>query len=209
MSGSPISAGSIAVPRCAVSAPRSCEWTPVRDEFLTVPAHNPSSLSKITRAHVVVHGCGPASTSAVRPASQQLVEAQATYDQQRQRDQLRVGAEARAWIDILVNSVWGGCEGMIENGAFTWSKPFWEQPLWRWDAMFYAGVRAHYHASQLAAPMMIAQSATAGSRRNGGNCQKGPEKRKSRAISGTKDDDPHPRYDLTKALIGITMNVVA
>jgi NAD(P)-dependent dehydrogenase (short-subunit alcohol dehydrogenase family) len=85
-----------------------------------------------------------------------------TYDQQRQRDQLRVGAEARAWIDILVNSVWGDCEGMIENGVFTWwSKPFWEQPLWRWDAMFYAGVRAHYHASQLAAPMMIAQSATA------------------------------------------------
>jgi NAD(P)-dependent dehydrogenase (short-subunit alcohol dehydrogenase family) len=152
----------------------------VRDEFLTVPAHNPSSLSKSsTRAHVVVHGCGPASTSAVRPASQQLVETQATYDQQRQRDQLRVGAEARAWIDILVNSVWGGCEGMIENGVFTWSKPFWEQPLWRWDAMFYAGVRAHYHASQLAAPMMIAQSATAGSRRNGGNCQKGPEKRNS------------------------------
>jgi NAD(P)-dependent dehydrogenase (short-subunit alcohol dehydrogenase family) len=131
------------------------------------------------------------------------------YDQQRQRDQLRVGAEARVWIDILVNSVWGGCEGMIENGVFTWSKPFWEQPLWRWDAVFYAGVRAHYHASQLAAPMMIAQSATAGSRRNGGNCQKGPEKRKSRAISGPKDDDPHPRYDLTKALIEITMSVVA
>ena len=29
-----------------------------------------------------------------------------------------MGAEARAWIDILVNSVWGGCEGMIENGVF-------------------------------------------------------------------------------------------
>src|SRR5690349_10129123 len=45
-------------------------------------------------------------------------------------------------IDILVNSVWGGYERMIDNGAFTWSKPFWEQPLWRWDAMFAAGVRA-------------------------------------------------------------------
>src|SRR5207253_1955725 len=31
-------------------------------------------------------------------------------------------------IDILVNNVWGGYEGMIEHGAFTWSKPFWEQP---------------------------------------------------------------------------------
>ena len=60
-------------------------------------------------------------------------------------------------IDILVNNVWGGYERMIDNGAITWSKPFWEQPLWRWDAMFGAGVRAHYHASQLAAPSMIAK----------------------------------------------------
>src|SRR5262245_40773642 len=52
-------------------------------------------------------------------------------------------------IDILVNSVWGGYESMIENGEFTWSKPFWQQPLWRWDAMFHAGVRAYYQASQL------------------------------------------------------------
>lgn len=60
-------------------------------------------------------------------------------------------------IDILVNNVWGGYEGMIEDGAFTWPKPFWEQPLWRWDAMFDAGVRAHYRASQLVAPAMVAQ----------------------------------------------------
>jgi NAD(P)-dependent dehydrogenase (short-subunit alcohol dehydrogenase family) len=60
-------------------------------------------------------------------------------------------------IDVLVNNVWGGYERMIDNGAFTWSKPFWEQPIWRWDAMFSAGVRAHYRASQLAAPSMIAK----------------------------------------------------
>ena len=60
-------------------------------------------------------------------------------------------------IDILVNNVWGGYERMIEDGAFTWPKPFWEQPLWRWDAMFSAGVRAYYQASQLAAPAMIAR----------------------------------------------------
>jgi dehydrogenase/reductase SDR family protein 1 len=60
-------------------------------------------------------------------------------------------------IDILVNNVWGGYERMVEDGEFTWPKPFWEQPLWRWDAMFSAGVRAHYHASQLAAPPMIAR----------------------------------------------------
>jgi NAD(P)-dependent dehydrogenase (short-subunit alcohol dehydrogenase family) len=66
-----------------------------------------------------------------------------------------IAAEAGG-IDILVNNVWGGYEEMIENGVFTWSKPFWEQPLRRWDAMFDAGVRAHYHAAQLAAPAMIA-----------------------------------------------------
>jgi NAD(P)-dependent dehydrogenase (short-subunit alcohol dehydrogenase family) len=59
-------------------------------------------------------------------------------------------------IDILVNNVWGGYERMVVDGQFTWSKPFWEQPLWRWDAMFSAGVRAHYQASQLAAKTMIA-----------------------------------------------------
>ncbi len=60
-------------------------------------------------------------------------------------------------IDILVNNVWGGYENMVENGAFTWMKPFWEQPLWRWDAMFTAGVRAHYFCSQLVAPSMVAR----------------------------------------------------
>src|SRR5829696_2456361 len=59
--------------------------------------------------------------------------------------------------DILVNNVWGGYERMVDGGEFTWPKPFWEQPLWRWDAMFSAGVRAHFHASRLAAPSMIAQ----------------------------------------------------
>src|SRR4029079_3990748 len=58
-------------------------------------------------------------------------------------------------IDILVNNVWGGYDNMLENGQFTWPKPFWEQPLWRWDAMFAAGVRAAYQASRLAAPSMI------------------------------------------------------
>jgi dehydrogenase/reductase SDR family member 1 len=60
-------------------------------------------------------------------------------------------------IDILVNNVWGGYERMVEDGNFTWPKPFWDQPLWRWDLMFNAGVRAHYQASQLAAPAMIAR----------------------------------------------------
>ena len=60
-------------------------------------------------------------------------------------------------IDILVNNVWGGYDRMVEDGTFTWPRPFWEQPLWRWDEMFAAGVRAHYQASQLAAPSMVAR----------------------------------------------------
>jgi len=57
-------------------------------------------------------------------------------------------------LDILVNNVWGGYEKDPE-GDFV--APFWEQPLWRWDVMFVAGVRAHYTASRLAARLMISQ----------------------------------------------------
>jgi NAD(P)-dependent dehydrogenase (short-subunit alcohol dehydrogenase family) len=60
-------------------------------------------------------------------------------------------------LDVLVNNVWGGYERRVEDGEFTWMRPFWEQPLWRWDAMFEAGVRAHYVASVYAARLMVAQ----------------------------------------------------
>jgi NAD(P)-dependent dehydrogenase (short-subunit alcohol dehydrogenase family) len=55
-------------------------------------------------------------------------------------------------LDILVNNVWGGYEKEMDKGFVS---PFWEQPLWRWDAMFLAGVRAHYSSSRLAARLMI------------------------------------------------------
>ena len=60
-------------------------------------------------------------------------------------------------LDLLVNSAWGGYENMSEAGEFTWPRPFWEQPLWRWDAMFAAGVRAAYACSRLAARAMLPQ----------------------------------------------------
>jgi NAD(P)-dependent dehydrogenase (short-subunit alcohol dehydrogenase family) len=68
----------------------------------------------------------------------------------------RIRAE-QGRLDLLVNSVWAGYEYMVEGNEFTWIRPFWEQPLWRWDAMFASGVRAHYAACCLAAPMMIEQ----------------------------------------------------
>ena len=87
-------------------------------------------------------------TTAIRCDHRHDAEVDAAFD--------LVAREAHA-IDILVNSVWGGYDDMLEDGEFTWGKPFWQQPLWRWDAMFNAGVRAYYHASQRAAPAMIAQ----------------------------------------------------
>ena len=60
-------------------------------------------------------------------------------------------------LDVLVNSVWGGYERMVEDGTFTWALPFWEQPPWRWDAMFAAGVRAAYVSGSHAARIMVRQ----------------------------------------------------
>jgi dehydrogenase/reductase SDR family member 1 len=60
-------------------------------------------------------------------------------------------------IDILVNNAWGGYENMREGRTLTYFKPFWEQPFWRWDAMFDAGLRAAYTSSALAARLMTKQ----------------------------------------------------
>jgi dehydrogenase/reductase SDR family protein 1 len=77
-------------------------------------------------------------------------------DQQVERMFAQVSKEQNR-IDVLVNNAWGGYENMMENGEFTWSRPFWQQPLWRWDSMFQAGVRAAYVTSGLAAPLMLLQ----------------------------------------------------
>jgi dehydrogenase/reductase SDR family protein 1 len=73
-------------------------------------------------------------------------------DVARRFDEIR---SAHGRLDVLVNNAWGGYERMVENGQFTWGKPFWEQPLWRWDAMMHAGVRAAFVASQHAARVMV------------------------------------------------------
>ena len=73
------------------------------------------------------------------------------------RSAFRRISDEQGRLDILVNNAWGGYENMVEDGQFTWTRPFWQQPLWRWDAMFQAGVRAAYVASQLAAQAMVNQ----------------------------------------------------
>jgi NAD(P)-dependent dehydrogenase (short-subunit alcohol dehydrogenase family) len=55
-------------------------------------------------------------------------------------------------LDLLVNNAWGGYE---RYGEASFVAPFWEQPLWRWDMMYTAGVRAHLVAGRFAAPLMI------------------------------------------------------
>jgi NAD(P)-dependent dehydrogenase (short-subunit alcohol dehydrogenase family) len=60
-------------------------------------------------------------------------------------------------LDILVNNVWGGYEHFYDGTPFWEEQGFWTVPIERWDKSFDAGVRAHYVASVLAAPIMIAQ----------------------------------------------------
>ena len=64
-------------------------------------------------------------------------------------------AAAGHGLDLLVNSAWGGYEQMVENGAFTWVRPFWEQPLHRWTSMMDAGVRAAFVCASHAAQLMV------------------------------------------------------
>ena len=60
-------------------------------------------------------------------------------------------------LDVLVNNVWGGYEFFWDGTEFWNERGFWTVPLTRWDAMFGAGVRAHYVASVLAAQAMVSQ----------------------------------------------------
>lgn len=64
-------------------------------------------------------------------------------------------ADAAGGLDVLVNGAWGGYERMVEDGAFTWGAPFWEQPLHRWHGMIDQGLRAAFVCSQAAARLMV------------------------------------------------------
>ncbi len=66
----------------------------------------------------------------------------------------RIESEAGS-LDLLVNNAWGGYEKMVENGAFTWGLPFWEQPAHRWISMMDTGVRGAFFAAAHAARLMV------------------------------------------------------
>ncbi len=73
-------------------------------------------------------------------------------------DTERVAAAVKAGgrLDILVNNAWPGYENMVENGDFTWPRAFWEQPVWRWDAMIGTALKAAFLMSRAMAPIMVA-----------------------------------------------------
>ena len=101
-----------------------------------------------------VFGTGRSVANAKLPASVRRMPCDHTNDRVVAETFAQVLAEVGR-IDVLVNAVWGGYERMIENGEFTWERPFWRQPTWRWEAMIGAGVRASFVASQHAASGMV------------------------------------------------------
>src|ERR1700753_1498714 len=58
-------------------------------------------------------------------------------------------------LDLLVNNAWAGYERLNAGGWEEWNAPFWEQPLELFDAMFGGGVRTHYVAAAVCAPLLI------------------------------------------------------
>jgi len=61
-----------------------------------------------------------------------------------------------AGLDVLINSAWGGYERMVDaDGRFTWTVPFWEQPIDRWTLMLDSGVRSAFVCSAAAARLMV------------------------------------------------------
>ncbi len=105
-------------------------------------------------ASATVYATGRSILSAELPSGVVRLACDHTRDDEVAAVFAKLAAE-RGRLDVLVNNAWGGYERMVEGGAFTWAAPFWEQPLWRWDAMLGAGVRAAFVASAHAARLMV------------------------------------------------------
>src|SRR5438067_12055688 len=114
---------------------------------------------ELAESGAIVYATGRSITEETFAASAQIIPVPCDHTHDREVESVfqRV-SEEQGRLDILVNNVWGGYETMIEDGQFTWARPFCQQALWRWDAMFAAGVRAAYVASALAAQMMVGES---------------------------------------------------
>jgi dehydrogenase/reductase SDR family member 1 len=95
-------------------------------------------------------------SSTGKPAAVLTIRCDHTDDADTQRAfEFILAQEGR--LDLLVNAAWMGYERMVEDGRYTWPLPFWQQPAWRWDAMFRGGVRAMFVCSGHAARRMCEQ----------------------------------------------------
>jgi NAD(P)-dependent dehydrogenase (short-subunit alcohol dehydrogenase family) len=61
-------------------------------------------------------------------------------------------------LDLLVNNAWAGYERLNAGAWEEWNAPLWQQPLELFDAMFAGGVRTHYVALAVCAPLLSATS---------------------------------------------------
>jgi len=122
----------------------------------------------LVEAGATVYATGRSIASASLPDAVIRIPCDHTDDEQVARVFERITNDGGR-LDVLVNGVWGGYAQMQENGQFTWPLPFWEQPLWRWNAMMNAGVRAGYVASHHAARLML-------------SARSGPPQAKSRGL---------------------------
>jgi dehydrogenase/reductase SDR family member 1 len=108
----------------------------------------------LAEAGFQVFATGRTVASANLPAAITRIACDHTDDRQTAAAFEQIAGETDA-LDVLVNSAWGGYERMVENGVFTWTLPFWEQPLHRWQSVMDAGVRAAFVNASHAARMMV------------------------------------------------------
>lgn len=109
----------------------------------------------LAQAGTIVYVTGRSVASADLPASVVRIACDHSDDAQVAAAFERIRTE-QGRLDILVNNAWGGYERMSEAGEFTWTRPFWLQPRWRWDAMLGVAVRGSFVAAQHAAQSMVA-----------------------------------------------------
>jgi NAD(P)-dependent dehydrogenase (short-subunit alcohol dehydrogenase family) len=117
-------------------------WVTARSSTATATtSHLPGTVEETAEAVSAAGGCGVA------------VTCDHGDDVQVRRVVGQIEARHGA-LHLLVNNAWGGYERLNAGAWQEWNAPFWEQPVQLWDAMIGAGVRSHYVASALCAPLL-------------------------------------------------------
>lgn len=110
--------------------------------------------TSLAKAGFSVFATGRSIDRAELPDTVVRIRCDHTHDEETAAVFAQIAAKADG-LDVLVNSAWGGYERMMENGVFTWTLPFWEQPSHRWTSMMDAGVRAAFVNASFAAKVMV------------------------------------------------------